>query len=456
MATIPPPLPLDVRTVQLPKAGDVVAGKYQVERKLGEGGMSVVFEVMHRVTQRRFALKWLLPHIAARPELAQRFLREAQVAGRVQHPNLIEVYDVGGGAGGYYMVLELLQGESLQERLQRVGRMSLADSLRILLPCMRGVAAAHAAGIVHRDLKPANLFVCRPGAPKVLDFGISKLPRGPGELALTRTGSVMGTAHYMPLEQMRGKQTDARADVYAFGVVLYQMLAGRLPYGPTNFGDLLLAMASEAPHPIDRAVPGVPEVVRTAIEKALARGPEDRFQDLQQLMTALEPYAPSDSRARTSLQLKAAAPPALEHTEPAPSGRGALIGLAVLGMAGVFVALGTLPHHGASPAGERPRVEPKQLGEIVLQLEAAEPAMPVEHRAVTHAAAWPAQVPELSEMPPLIVRPTPPLRLRRRHVPQPRQYIPPAPSYESAPPPEPERAVRARGWRVSVMTADEF
>ncbi|HKP55366.1 MAG TPA: serine/threonine-protein kinase, partial [Polyangiales bacterium] len=260
MTAAPPPLPSKSTTQgslrssdpfgstlpgYMPKAGDVIAGKYQVDHKLGEGAMSVVFQVTHRVTQKRFALKWLLPHVCARPELAQRFLREAQVAGRVEHPHLVEVYDVGSLEGSFYMVLELLRGESLEQRLTRVGRMSPADSLRLLLPCLRGIAAAHEAGIVHRDLKPANIFVCSAASTaaehaKVLDFGISKLPNLPGDTrsALTRTGLVMGTPRYMPLEQMRGKPIDQRADIYALGVVLYQMLSGRLPYPQNNFGDL--------------------------------------------------------------------------------------------------------------------------------------------------------------------------------------------------------------------------
>jgi serine/threonine protein kinase len=282
----------------LPQPGDLIAGKYRVEREIGRGGMSVVFGAKHQVTGRRFALKWLLPEISVHPDAAERFIRESQVSGRLQHPNVVEVFDIGQDAGTHYMVMEWLAGESLADRLERVGALSLRDACGFLIPCMRGVAAAHAAGIVHRDLKPANIFLCQATREsselaKVLDFGISKLSIASGDVhsPVTSIGILLGTPHYMAPEQMQAQPVDARTDVYAFGVILYQVLSGSLPFSATNYGALVVQVATETPRPLQELVPGVPPGVADCVARAMARPAADRFQNLHALITALEPYA---------------------------------------------------------------------------------------------------------------------------------------------------------------------
>jgi serine/threonine-protein kinase len=284
----------------LPKGGDIVAGKYRIERLLGMGGMGAVFEATHRVTGKRFAVKWLLPNIGAREEAAKRFIREAQVAGRFEHPNVVEVYDVGQERSSFYMVMELLEGESLAERLTHAKKLTYEECFRILLPCMRGVARAHTAGIVHRDLKPANIFLCRatadhPEHPKVLDFGISKMSNLAGEVdsSITKTGVVMGTPHYMSPEQVRGKAIDQCADIYAFGVILYQLLSGELPFPADTYSELVLQIATETPKPLDQLVRELPAGLVQLVGRAMARNPADRFQDLDSLVQALEPFTGS-------------------------------------------------------------------------------------------------------------------------------------------------------------------
>jgi eukaryotic-like serine/threonine-protein kinase len=281
----------------LPQPGDLIAGKYRVEREIGRGGMSVVFGAKHVVTGRRFALKWLLPEISVHPESAERFIRESQVSGRLQHPNVVEVFDIGQDAGTHYMVMEWLAGESLADRLERVGALSVRDACRYLIPCMRGVAAAHAAGIVHRDLKPANIFLCEAAnsgseVAKVLDFGISKLSIASGDVnsPVTSTGILLGTPHYMAPEQMQAQPVDARTDVYAFGVILYQVLSGSLPFAATNYGALVVQVATETPRPLQELVPDLPPGVADCVARAMARPVADRFQNLHALITALEPY----------------------------------------------------------------------------------------------------------------------------------------------------------------------
>lgn len=282
----------------LPQPGDVIAGKYRIDCAIGTGGMGAVYQATHRVTGKRFALKWLLPQVSTSGDAAQRFIREAQVAGRFEHPNVVEVYDVGSEGDSFYMVMELLEGESLAERVDRSGPLSAAEACELLIPCLRGIAEAHAAGIVHRDLKPANIFICHAVRSmaehaKVLDFGISKMSGAPGgELGegMTKSGTLIGTPHYMPLEQMRGRAVDHRADIYAFGVVMYQVLSGNLPYPADSFSDLVLALAHASPQPLEEIV-ALPRGLSDVIMRAMAREADDRYQSIEELIEALDPYA---------------------------------------------------------------------------------------------------------------------------------------------------------------------
>ncbi|MEY4514884.1 MAG: hypothetical protein RLZZ450_7006, partial [Pseudomonadota bacterium] len=209
-----------------PNLGDVVADKYRLDRVLGEGGMSTVYAAANVITGKPVAIKWLQPEIIKDEEQSQRLLREAQATSSLDHPNVVNVFDVGRHAGALFLVMELLHGEPLSELLQR-GPHDPYEIVRLMMPVLRGVHAAHRGGVVHRDLKPDNIFICRdphgdePREPKVLDFGISKLTDEltPGQ-ELTREGTVFGTPQYMAPEQMRdARVADARSDVYALGVI---------------------------------------------------------------------------------------------------------------------------------------------------------------------------------------------------------------------------------------------
>ena len=305
---------------RLPLPGDVIAGKYRIDFELGTGGMGAVYHVTHRVTGKRFALKWLLPQASGQGDAAQRFIREAQVAGRFEHPNVVEVYDVGAEADSFYMVMELLEGESLAARVERAGPLSVADACRLLIPCMHGVAEAHAAGIIHRDLKPANIFVCAatrqsPEFAKVLDFGISKVSGTDDDVtSMTKSGTLIGTPHYMPLEQIRGRPVDHRVDVYAFGVVLYQVLSGKLPYPADSFSDLVLMVAHDTPKPLDQVVPKLPRGLAAIVARAMARNAEDRHPHLGAVIEDLEPYAV----AGPMIQRMSPRPPSASLSIPTP------------------------------------------------------------------------------------------------------------------------------------------
>jgi serine/threonine protein kinase len=280
----------------MPKPGDVVAGKYVVNQLLGEGGMGAVFAATHRFTGKQVALKWMLPELARDEDAVNRFMREAQAAGRINHPNVVDVYDVGQHEESFFLVMELLRGEPLTNALSRRD-LTVREVLDLLLRAMRGVSAAHRQGVVHRDLKPDNIFLAyeEDGVrrePKVLDFGISKVSNeGQINPRLTRTGAVVGTPYYMSPEQIRGSDNlDRRADVYSFGVILYEALTGQVPFIADTYGALVLEIATGIPKTPSELVPGLPEELSYVVLRAMARNAPDRFQDIEALINALEPF----------------------------------------------------------------------------------------------------------------------------------------------------------------------
>jgi serine/threonine-protein kinase len=282
----------------MPKAGEVIAGKYRIDSLIGEGGMGAVFSATHAVTGRRLAVKWLLPDIARNSDAVQRLFREAQAAGRIDHPNVVDVYDVGEHEGSPFLVMELLQGESLTRALER-GALKIPEIIRSVLGAIDGVAAAHREGVIHRDIKPDNIFLCRDASgtlqgSKVLDFGISKVSSTGGQLnpRLTKTGAIMGTPYYMSPEQIRGAtEIDSRVDIYAFGVILYEALTGRVPFDGKTYSALVLEIATGTPtRPCD-VNPRLAGALERVILKAMAREPAQRFQTMEELAKALAPFA---------------------------------------------------------------------------------------------------------------------------------------------------------------------
>jgi eukaryotic-like serine/threonine-protein kinase len=288
----------------LPQPGDVIAGKYRVQELLGHGGMGAVFGAIHLVSGKHVALKWML-RSSSRERERSRFVREARVAARVDHPNVVDVYDIGqDGDRGLYLVMQLLRGESLAARIDR-GRMEIVETIDLLVQAMRGVAAVHAAGVIHRDLKPDNIFLCGPREDgsfdaKVLDFGISAVTgRDLSDVTLTRDGAILGTPCYMSPEQLRDSRAiDVRADVYAFGVILFEALTGEVPFRSNSHNGLVFEIFTNRP-PSPRTLrselaPGLAKVILRALEKER----DARFPSVDALIDALVPYG---SGARRSL-----------------------------------------------------------------------------------------------------------------------------------------------------------
>jgi tRNA A-37 threonylcarbamoyl transferase component Bud32 len=285
------------------KPGDVLAGKYRVERVLGAGGMGVVVAAHHLQLDEKVALKFLHPDAIRTAEAMARFLREAQASAKIKSEHVARVTDVGQLENGLpYMVMEYLEGEDLADRLEAHGAMPIPQAVDFVLQTCEALADAHSLGIVHRDLKPANLFCIERSdgqlAIKVLDFGISKV-KSPEALAhdMTRTNAVMGSPPYMSPEQMKQtKGVDARADIWSLGVILFELLTGRLPFDSPHVTELAIKVASEPP-PLLRehrpeAPAGLEQVIATCLEKDCAR----RFQTVGELAIALKDFAPKGAR----------------------------------------------------------------------------------------------------------------------------------------------------------------
>ena len=273
----------------------LVAGKYRLTRVLGRGGMGAVWEGTHVTLGTHVAVKFIDPEYADSPEARSRFENEARAAASLRSKHVVEMYDHGlSEDGSPFIVMEYLEGETLDQRLDRVGRLPPAETARILYQACRAVARAHAAGIVHRDLKPENLFLVwdeeeQSDFVKVLDFGIAKFTdRSVGASSATRTGSVLGTPFYMSPEQARGlRSVDHRTDVWSLGVIAYRCIVGSLPFDGEAIGDLLVRLCTE-PIPVPSQVaPDVPPQFDAFMQRALSRDLSLRFQTVQEFADAL-------------------------------------------------------------------------------------------------------------------------------------------------------------------------
>jgi serine/threonine protein kinase len=304
------------------REGEILDGKYRVERVLGVGGMGIVVAATHVQLHTRVALKFLLPAALGTAQIVERFAREARAAVQIQSEHVARVIDVGTlPTGSPYMVMEYLEGGDLADAVARDGPMPLAQAVGYVLQACEAIAEAHSLGIVHRDLKPANLFLARrtgrDAVVKVLDFGISKTSES-GPAGLTQTSAMMGSPYYMAPEQMMSsKDVDARADIWALGVILYELLAGVPPFAAETMPEIVFMVTQRDPPPLAGKRADVPPGLADVVARCLLRDPTKRYANVAKLASALAPFGPPRSEIsieRIARVLGASAPPPRDVT----------------------------------------------------------------------------------------------------------------------------------------------
>ncbi|MGA7422826.1 MAG: serine/threonine-protein kinase, partial [Candidatus Sulfotelmatobacter sp.] len=300
-------------------------GPYEIQSPLGAGGMGEVYRARDTRLDRNVAVKVLASHLSSSPELKQRMEREGRAISSLNHPNICQLYDIGSQNGTDYLVMEFLEGETLAERLRK-GAMPLAEVYKIGIAVAEALAVAHRSGIVHRDLKPGNIMLTAGGA-KLMDFGLAKplgvqsagtgsgsaapsftaeaTMSGPSPLSpLTTAGSVIGTIQYMSPEQIEGKEADARSDIFAFGAVLYEMVAGKRPFAGKSQISLASSILESEPEPVSKLKPTTPAAFEHVVKTCLKKNPEERYQSAHDVKLELQWIA-----ADKSSPAVAAAPP---------------------------------------------------------------------------------------------------------------------------------------------------
>ncbi len=286
-----PEAPSLTKTLETPvhviRPGTVVAGKYRIIEELGHGGMGIVYKAEDIKLKRFVALKFLPPHLLDSPDLKERFLIEAQAAAALNHPNICVIHEVGEDESCPYIAMEFVDGETLKDRLRK-GPLTASEALTIAGQVAAGLGEAHHKDIIHRDVKSANIMITAKGQTKVMDFGLAKLRGGS---SLTRTQTTIGTVAYMSPEQARGQDLDPRTDIWSLGVVLYEMLSGKLPFRGDHDQAVIHQIVHAEPDPLKKARPDTPPGVEEIVGQALAKKPADRYRTMEELHEDLEAVA---------------------------------------------------------------------------------------------------------------------------------------------------------------------
>jgi eukaryotic-like serine/threonine-protein kinase len=308
-------------------------GAYNVLKKIGEGGMGAVYLGEHTLLGRKAAIKVLLPSLSADQTIVRRFFNEARAVTQISDPGIVQVFDFGHHTdGAAFIVMELLEGESMTTRLRRIGRFGVTDCVRLMRMTCNSLAAAHAKGIVHRDLKPDNIFIVGDPAvtggerPKILDFGIAKLSGDAPDMNKTRTGMLIGTPVYMSPEQCRGAgDVDHRSDIYSIACVMFKLLTGHAPFDGAGSGDVIAAHLREPPPFAAAHVPTLPDMIDLILQRCLQKDPGERFQSMTELGSALGQaeqmlyHSSEPTFELDSSQLQASTPTPGSWPSPVPS-----------------------------------------------------------------------------------------------------------------------------------------
>jgi serine/threonine-protein kinase len=259
-------------------------GKYDVTGVIGRGGMGVVYEATDPQLDRRVAIKMITGAFAENQDMLKRFNREAQALGSLQHPNIVTVYDLGTHEGNPYLVMQYLEGESLDAALTNRRQLSLLDKINIVICVCQGLGYAHRRSVTHRDIKPANIMLCKDGGIKIFDFGIAHA----GDQTVTRTGEIIGTLKYMAPEQVNSKSTDHRADLFSTGVVLYQLITNHLPFEGDTTAGTILKIVHDPPPPLNSFLTAYPPEIEQILLRAMAKNPNDRYSSADEFAFDLE------------------------------------------------------------------------------------------------------------------------------------------------------------------------
>jgi serine/threonine-protein kinase len=308
-----------------PATGVVLSGRYRLTERIATGGMGTIWAAEDEVLSRKVAVKVLNEGLTSEPRFTERFRREARAAAQLTHPNIAGTFDYGEDDGRPYIVLELIDGETLADRLSRVGKLAPEEAARIAASVAQALAYAHGTGIVHRDVKPANVMITERGEVKVMDFGIAASVVGAS--GLTATGAVMGTAKYLSPEQARGDKATPASDIYALGVVMYETLSGISPFERETAVATAMAHIREDPRPLREVAPEVPESLAGLVHRCLAKDPKDRPTDAAVFSSALlttsadattEPIPHASDATQGTAVLPALATPAPWTRRPLP------------------------------------------------------------------------------------------------------------------------------------------
>ena len=351
--------------------GTVLSGRYRLQAKLGSGGMSTVYLARDQTLDRDVAVKVMHREMSEQADQLERFRQEARAVAKLSHPNVVAVIDAGEDGGHPYIVFEYVEGETLKQRIDRVGALDPQEALAYAIEIARGLTVAHARNMVHRDIKPQNVLIDAEGRAKLTDFGISRQLEQDG---MTATGRVLGTTDYVAPEQAMGHGADIRSDIYSLGVVLYEMLIGQVPFQADSQVGVAMKHVNEELPDVQQRRPEVSAAAALVVERATAKDPAKRYQDvgemIDDLSTALEVEAAraGSTDRRGDQHPRSGAAGEAQALRPGPAGRGLAIALLVLVGGGTLLAV-QLIGNGAAPRRRRRRAEgqgqdgPDRLGD---------------------------------------------------------------------------------------------